>query len=68
MTKIILKYFSIDTDDPRGFLREMDELCKRYATSKKKGFVYTMVHEIKREDKDRIALLSLRSSHKDCNK
>ena len=50
MTKIILKYFSIDTDDPQGFLREMDELCKRYATSKKKGFVYTMVHETKEEN------------------
>ena len=50
LTKIILKYFSIDTDDPQGFLREMDELCKRYATSKKKGFVYTMVQETKEEN------------------
>ena len=51
LTKIILKYFSIDTDDPQGFLREMDELCKRYATSnKRKGFIYTMVHETKEEN------------------
>ncbi len=50
LTKIILKYFSIDTDDPQGFLREMDELCKRYATSNKKGFVYTMVQETKEEN------------------
>ena len=48
-TTIIFRYFSIRTDKPDEFLKEMDRLCRKYAISEKNRFVYTAAYEKRKE-------------------